>query len=97
MERLAIVLTVVGPIMGGLEEVEDGYELRKPRVLQVANAPNGQQRVLFLELVGGPELLNLSPDAAWFIPKDRPILDAYLESTSKIAIAHQMPRERRDA
>lgn len=88
---LAIVLTPQGPVMGSLLETADGWELRKPRAIQVQVIGNGAARIAFLELVGAPDVLMLPGEICYYVPTARNILDTYLESTSGIKVARAMP------
>lgn len=103
MERLAIVLTPAGAIMGGLEEIQgtdgllDGFELRKPRAMNVVPTGPGQAQVQFLECLGSPDVMHLPADVVWYIPKARNILDTYLQAVSGLHLvsASRLPRNLR--
>lgn len=89
---LAIVLTPLGPVMGTLSDTEAGFELAKPRAIQLAPQGGGQVQVGFFDLVGNPEILYLPGEITYYRPTARNILDTYLQAVSGITLATAMPK-----
>lgn len=90
-ERLAIVITAAGCIMGSLLDNGDTILLKKPRALSITPAGPGRVNFTFSELIGRPAELVCAGDATYWIPTDQHVVQTYLESISSIKIARTVP------
>lgn len=100
-ERLAITLTPCGLIMGNIRELTgtdgllDGYELHKPRAISVVPGAPGTACVAVSDVIGKPDVLHLPDTIVWYTPTDSNAINAYIQSTSGITIAKELPRAAR--
>jgi hypothetical protein len=91
MDTPVIVFTLGGPIIGHSIETEEGTALSKPRCIQVIPDGRGRAQMGITDVLGSPEILYLPPGLCWYVPTDKAILNAYIQSTTGIQIAGTLP------
>jgi hypothetical protein len=90
-EKLAIVVTPLGPIMGSLVDKGDAFLLKKPRALSVTPAGDGMLRFNLSALIGRPDEMVFTGDIAYWTTPDQNVVKTYLESISDIKIVINLP------
>jgi hypothetical protein len=91
-ERIALVVTAAGVLMGALVDLGEVYELRKPRALQTLPAGNNITQINFIKLIGDPTVVVLTGDVVFWQPTEQNVVQGYLQSISPIKIASALPR-----